>query len=186
MATGAFIDFQLIYQADPNDGGLTSDQQAIEILKKAKQLLATGFPVVAITYSANEGQTRDLVKAYAAGNYMAGIEGMNQAQVMNAMETNLGYPAWKDLQMKVRIAPITTIPDKDSDPVQIVQADIARIHDQLDQGWAILGWQNQKTINRRDHPYAIGGGVAVSLPAAVEAAIQNGLKSLAAAYPKQT
>jgi len=108
MATGAFIDFPLNYQ-EPNNGGLTDDQQAIAILVEGKQLLAAGFPVVAITYSANEEQTRALVKAYAAGNYMAGIDGLNQAQVMKAMETHLGSQDWKELQTKVRIAPITTI-----------------------------------------------------------------------------
>ena len=183
MATGAFINFELVFQVKPKDGGLNNDQQAIEILKKARHLLAVGFPVVAIIYSANEEQTRALVKAYAAGNYMAGIDGANQAKVMQALEAHLGGQDWKDLQMKVRIAPITTIPNPGTDPVQIVNADIARIRGQLDEGWAILGWQNQNTINRQDHPYAIGGGVAGSLPAATEAAIQDGLKSLAAAYP---
>ena len=114
---------------------------------------------------------------------MAGIDGANQAQVMKAMEAHLGDQDWSKLQMKVRIARITTIPDRGSDHVQIVQADVARIHDQLDQGWAILGWQNQTTVHRKDHPYAIGGGVAGTLPADVERAIQDGLKSLAAAYP---
>jgi hypothetical protein len=184
MATGAFINFLMTFQVKPGDGGLTNDQQALAILSKARQLLAAGFPVVAIIYSANEGQTRALVKAYAAGNYMAGIYGANQAQVMEAMEAHLGRQEWKALQMKVRIAPITTIPDKGTDPVQVVNADVARIQDQLNQGWAILGWQNQNTINRQDHPYAIGDGAAGSLPAAVETAIQDGLKSLAAAYPK--
>lgn len=179
MATGAFIDFPLNYQE------LTDDQQAIAILVKGKQLLAAGFPVVAITYSANEGQTRALAKAYAAGNYMAGIDGLNQAQVMKAMEAHLGDQDWKEVQMKVRIAPITTIPDKGTDPPQIVKADIARIHDQLDQGWAILGWQNQTTVHQDKHPYAIGGGVAGTLLADVQRAIQDGLKSLAAAYPAQ-
>ena len=119
------------------------------------------------------------MNAYAAGNYMAGIDGANQAQVMNAMEAHLGGQDWKELQMKVRIAPITTIPDKGTDPLQIVQADLARIRDQLDQGWAILGWQNQTT---GDHRYAIGGGVK-KLDDAVDKAIQEGLQSLAADYP---
>ena len=144
MATGAFINFELVFQVKPKDGGLNNDQQAIEILKKARHLLAVEFPVVAIIYSANEEQTRALVKAYAAGNYMAGIDGANQAKVMQALEAHLGGQDWKDLQMKVRIAPITTIPNPGTDPVQIVNADIARIRGQLDEGWAILGRQNQK------------------------------------------
>jgi hypothetical protein len=185
VTIGAFINFPLIYQVVPNDGGLSNDQQAIEILTKSKQLFAAGFPVVAITYSANEGQTRELVEAYAAGNYKADISGANQAEVMNSMETKLGEPAWQDLQMKMRIAPITTIPNPGTDALKIAKADIARIHDQLKRGWAILGWQNQTTVGRPEHPYAIGGGVA-SLSADVDKAIQGGLKSLAAAYPAPT
>jgi hypothetical protein len=180
MPNGSFIDFPLFYQ--PSDGGLTEDQQAEKIMTKSRQLLDTGFAGVAIIYSANEGQTRALVNAYAAGIYKGDISGANQAQVMNLMEKKLGERSWQDLQMKLQIAPITTIPDSPSDALQIVKTDIARIRGQLEQGWAILGWQNQRTVGRPEHPYAIGGGVA-TLPPDEDKLIQNGLKSLAVDYP---
>ena len=111
MATGAFINFPLIYQVPPNDGGLTPDQQAIAILKKGKQTQLLGFPVVAIiVLGERAGNARFGRRHIAAGNDMAGIDGANQAQVMNAMEAHLGDQDWSELQMKVPIAPITTIP----------------------------------------------------------------------------
>ncbi|TCL62920.1 hypothetical protein [Rhizobium sp. BK251] len=182
MSTGAFINFPLNYQVTLNDGGLTPDEQAVEILTKGRELLTAGFPGVAIIYSANEGQTRDLMKAYSAGIYTGNVGGANQAEVMAAMETRLGEPAWQDLQMKLRIAPITTIPDQPSNAFHIVKTDIARIRGQLEHGWAILGWQNQETVGQPDHPYAIGHGKA-NLAPDVDKAIQDGLKALAKAYP---
>jgi len=177
MARGAFIDFLLSYE------GRTADWQAVAILTKGKQLLAAGYPAVAITYSANEDQTRKLIEVYAKGQYTARIIGENQAEVMTAMETQLGKGEWTALQMKMQIAPITTIPRKGTDPLKIVQDDIARIRKQLDKGFAILGWQNQTTVGSLQHPYAIGGGIQKQLPSDVERAIQGGLKKLAADYP---
>lgn len=55
LSTGAFINFPLNYQVTPNEGGLTNHQQAVKILTKGRQLLAAGFPCVAIIYS-NEGK----------------------------------------------------------------------------------------------------------------------------------
>lgn len=60
--------------------------------------------------------------------------GASQAEVMNSMETKLGEPAWQGLQMKLRIAPITTILDRPSDALHIVKTDIARIRSQLEHG----------------------------------------------------
>jgi hypothetical protein len=182
MATGRFIDFTMVY-ADGRPDGLDNDQQAQKIVDTARGLIGEGAPGVAITYSANQGQTKALVRAYAAGDYAAGISGANQAEVMERMETLLGDEANADLRLLLRIAPITTIPDPGADPVAVVTEDLARIRDQLDAGWTILGWRNQKTVNNPDHPYAIGGGVAGSLPPAVDSAIQDGLKAFAAAYP---
>jgi hypothetical protein len=149
MATGRFIDFTMVY-ADGRPDGLDNDQQAQKIVDTARGLIGEGAPGVAITYSANQGQTKALVRAYAAGDYAAGISGANQAEVMERMETLLGDEANADLRL--RIAPITTI--------DVVTEDLARIRDQLDAGWTILGWRNQKTVNNPDHPYAIGGGSA--------------------------
>jgi hypothetical protein len=81
MATGRFIDFTMVY-ADGRPDGLDNDQQAQKIVDTARGLIGEGAPGVAITYSANQGQTKALVRAYAAGDYAAGISGANQAQVM--------------------------------------------------------------------------------------------------------
>ncbi|MBB3147223.1 hypothetical protein FHS21_003639 [Phyllobacterium trifolii] len=126
-----------------------------------------------------------MLKAYSNGIYKGNIDGANQAQVMNSMEGKLSEPIWKELQMKLRIAPITTIPFASSDALQIVKTDIERIAGQLSGGWAILGWQNQTTIGRPEHPYAIGGGVK-NLSPDIDEAVQNGLKSLAEVYPAPT
>lgn len=179
---GAFIDLYLEYQKDGSQGGMTSDEQALAILEECKRLLAAGYKGAAITYSANEGQTKDLEAAYAAGRYKAPIHGANQAQVMEKLEGHLAKD-WKDFQLKVRIAPITTIPDAGTDPSAIVKSDLERIHQYLTDGWAILGWENQDSRGT-SYPYAIGGGVK-RLAAPISAEIQGGLKALAAEFPPQ-
>ena len=172
---GAFHEIMLRYGA----GGLSNEEQAVAILTQIDELVRDGHPGGAITYSANEGQTDALEQAYASGRYEAGISGANQAEVMARMEHLLGTDAWSHLQLKARIAPITTIPFQ-SDSLEVVEADIGRIEGMLRDGWAILGWRNQSCDDT--HRYAIGGGVK-KLDQDVEDAIQNGLKRLAAAYP---
>jgi len=108
MTRGAFIDFPLVYDDHVNHG-LSDDQQAQTILAAARALLSQGYPIVAILYSANASQTADIEKAYAERRYSAEIEGENQAQVMRSLENKLGTDS-RDLQLKMRIAPITTIP----------------------------------------------------------------------------
>lgn len=182
--TGVFYDFFLQYHGrhDAPGVGMDNAQQANAILSRANELIDAGMPGVSITYSANEGQTDALEKAYAAGIYTANISGANQAQVMRHMETALGTPTWSQLQMKLRIAPITTIPYT-SDPLEIVQKDIASIGTSLANGWAVLGWMNQDSKGT-DHPYAIGGGVNKNIPDNVMSAIQDGLKGFAEQYPE--
>jgi hypothetical protein len=177
---GAFIDFFLEYRPRGSTQGLTADQEAVEMLKACEKLVAAGYLGAAITYSANEDQTKALEAAYAAGVYTAHISGLNQAVVMERLEDHLGnnYTA---LQLKMRIAPITTIPNVGTDPAAIVKSDLARIRQYLTDGWAILGWQNQDSRGTKD-PYAIGGGVA-HLSNAIKAEIQGGLKALAADFP---
>ena len=179
--TGAFIDFPLTYKSGHAPGGLSNHEQAVAILTKGRALVAAGHPGAAIIYSANEGQTDDLAKAYGEGKYKAGIVGANQAEVMTTLETLLGEDDWTDLQLKMRIAPITTIPIH-SDPLEIVESDLARIRAYLEDGWAVLGWQNQD-CHAPDHPYAIGGGVASTMRADVKQAIQGGLRQLARDFP---
>lgn len=178
---GAFVDFYAEYRRHGSTDGLTADEQALKMLETCAKLIAAGYKGAAITYSANEGQTKALEAAYAAGRYSAGIQGLNQAEVMTKLEDDLGTDRWSALQLKMRIAPITTIPDSATDPAAVVKSDLARIRQYLTDGWAILGWQNQDSRGT-DHPYAIGGGV-VQLTNAIKAEIQDGLKALAAGFP---
>jgi hypothetical protein len=50
----------------------------------------------------------------------------------------------------------------------------------LENGWDILGWQNQTTIKTKNK-YAVGGGVA-TLPHDISHEIQSTLLSLASQY----
>lgn len=182
--SGAFINFNLTYRSGTHPEGLDNNGQADAILAKAKSLLEAGFPGVGITYSANEDQTIALEAAYAAGTYSANIRGANQAQVMNLMETKLGSDQWSELQLKLRIAPITTIPTRAAtNPKTIIQEDLSRIEAYLKDGWAILGWQNQSTVSDTAHPYAVGGGV-MKLSADIDDLIQTTLKTFVTDYPE--
>ena len=184
--SGAFIKFYLEYShtVDGKRAGHGNKEQADIILTKAKELMDDkGYPGVAIIYSANEGQTRALAKAYANDEYTAHISGMNQAQVMHAMESYLGTDDWSDLQMKMRIAPITTIANSSDDWADIVSNDLDNIEALLKKGWAVLGWSNQG-CNDTSHQYAIGGGVNANLRSDIETNIQTTLVKFATDYPE--
>jgi hypothetical protein len=181
---GVFVDFYLEFAAKTASGtvsGLSNHDQALAILQEARRQIAAGHPGAAVIYSANEGQTRDLARVYAAGGFSAGIRGVHQAEVMVEMEALLATDPWQDLRNKARIAPITTIPDQ-SDPKVVILRDMQVIRDYLDQGWAILGWMNQKSRGTPS-PYAVGGGV-VQLDPAIDTLIQDGLKTFAADFPQ--
>ena len=187
MHKGAFIDFNLPY----SHGGMpiSAEQQAESILLEAQRLTDNGAIGVAITYSANYGQTRAIAQTYLAGGWRTHIGGANQATVISSMETLLDgkYPA---LQRKMRIAPITTMnayidpvtPWNDEIHLGIVITDLDRIEAYLGCGWIVLGWQNQNTVNDPEHPYAIGGGIA-ALPAVVSDRIQRTLCAFALNHP---
>jgi hypothetical protein len=183
----AFIDFNLPFFS----GGMpvSPDEQAESILSEATVLIKQGAKGVAITYSANYGQTRTISQVYFAGGWNTHTNGANQAAVMSCMESLLAGK-YQALQGKMRIAPITTM-NAYSDPVSpwnndvlmgIAITDLERIDTYLKGGWDVLGWQNQATVNNPDHPYAIGGGIA-ALPPAVSDKIQSTLTGYAKAYP---
>jgi hypothetical protein len=180
---GSFLDFPLYFRDESHPNYPTNDQQARIIESAARLLIRNGYPVVGIIYSSNYQQTLDIQKAYQAGSYRSGISGLNQAQVMSSMEADLGSDIAADLRLKLRIAPITTISDTPNDLLDIVKADLDRIKSSLDEGWAILGWQNQHTQANASHPYAIGGGVARDLPDAVNELIQERLINFREKYP---
>jgi hypothetical protein len=191
MSTGVFINFNLPYL---KGGVYVSDlEQADIILKEATNLISKGAKGLAITYSANYGQTRKIEQVYSKGGWNTQTTGGNQAAVMACMESLLGSK-YQALQGKMRIAPITTMnaypgdnpinPWNENVLMNIVIKDLERIKTYLDGNWDVLGWQNQGTVGNPKHPYAVGGGIA-TLPQAVSDKIQNTLIGYAKTYPEK-
>jgi len=186
MKKGKFLKFYLPWKKDNQI--ISSTDQATSILNEAKELIANGSLGVLITYSANYGQTRDINKIYNSGEWLTGISGAHQAQVMAEMERLMGNE-FLDIQTKVRIGPITTM-NAYVDPVdpfnEFVLAslsfkDLENLRQMLEQGWDVLGWQNQETVGNDSAPFAVGEGVA-TLPPEVTSIIQSMLKAYARVY----
>ena len=99
------------------------------------------------------------------------------------MEKLLDTPNYQHLQGKIRIAPITTMTNlhfDGKDHITVVKDDLAQIQQMLENGWDILGWQNQTTIKSKNK-YAVGWGVA-TLSQDISDEIQSTLLSLASQY----
>ncbi|WP_299684659.1 hypothetical protein [uncultured Dokdonia sp.] len=159
---GHFVKFLLPYK-DDHGNMISSDSQAFSVIEEAKKRIKAGAKGVAITYSANYGQTLEIHKTYNAGDWNTHTAGANQAGVMTAMENFMGTTETA-LQGTLQIAPITTMSYEsngygDYTHKEVVEADLKHIKSLLDQGWDVLGWVNQDT----DPEYAVGGGVAKSL-----------------------
>jgi hypothetical protein len=174
---GAFVPFLLDYSK------LGTVEQAQAILDEAGKAVSAGMSGAAIVYSANYGQTRTIRSAYRKKQWITGIDGGNQAEVMAAMEALLQDAAYRALQGRLRIAPISTMsyPDK-VDPLATVRDDLGHIRQLLDDGWRVLGWQNQRSV-LTDRPYAVGGGIAGPLPKDISDEIQATLAGFARDYP---
>ena len=182
--SGRFIKFLLTYREKK------SGEQATAILDRAKASLSEGAAGVAITYSANYGQTLNIRKTYSEGHWQTGTSGANQAAVMTAMERLMGT-TYANLQTQMRIAPITTMTYSDyggKTHLEVVNEDLDRIKTLLDNGWDVLGW-----INESSNPnYAVGGGVASSpdpnnpseirFPPILQAIVQQRLSQYAEQY----
>ena len=178
---GKFIDFYLPYSQDGKN--ISAKSQAEKILQEAATLLKKASFGVAIIYSANYDQTKTIRKTYTEGKYKTGTSGANQANVMTEMEKLLDTPNYQHLQSKIRIAPITTLTYSDydgKDHITVVKDDLDQIQQMLENGWDILGWQNQTTIKSKNK-YAVGGGVA-TLSQDISDEIQSTLLSLASQY----
>lgn len=140
-------------------------KQARAILNKAKASIKANpqLPGVAITYSANHHQqTEQILKTYDEGNWKTSTNGANQAKVMFWMEKLLEKDEFKHLQGRVRIAPISTMQFGGGGGTltgEMVNRSLENLRDLINEGWNVLGWQNQRSINT-DNPYAIGGGVS--------------------------
>jgi len=174
---GQFISFYLPYSSRP--GGSLSQAQAIA--NEAKALIEKGTPGVAITYSANYGQTVEIHKAYDAGDWNTHTSGLNQADVMREMETLLGSTETA-LEGRLQIAPITTMTYTDYGGHlhdEVIESDLAYIKSLLDKGWVVLGWQNQDSIPK----YAVGGKIS-KMTSEQKTRIQTALSKLSVAYPE--
>ena len=188
MSTGKFVSFVVPFSKDGVQ--VPPQNQAGDILQKSRAMVNNGAKGVAITYSANYGQTREIEKVYFIGGWNTQTDGANQAAVMRSMESLLGSE-YKDLQGKMRIVPITTMnaydypvaPWDEKVLMGIVTTDLDRIKIYLEGGWDVLGWQNQNTVDNLKHPYAIGGGVT-TLAQAVSDKIQTTLIGYAIVYAK--
>ncbi len=188
MSAGAFINFLLPFKK--GGIGVSAEDQAKAILQKSQELIKNGSKGVGIIYSANYGQTRKIEKTYQKGEWFTGTDGANQATVMHNLESLMSSDAYKNLQGKLHIVPITTMngfdgvnPWNDQVHMTIVKTDLDRIKNYPEDGWDILGWQNQNTVNDTGHPYAIGGGIA-SIPANISNEIQKTLIQYAKDYKK--
>lgn len=190
MCAGTFINFLLPFKE--GGVGVSAEEQAKTILRKCRDLITNGSKGVGILYSANYGQTQKIGETYQRGDWFTGTNGANQAAVMHQMESLLSSDRWKDLQGKLRIVPITTMDSNRGDPTRwntqrhmtIVKTDLERIRSYLEDGWDILGWQNQDTVKNHDHPYAIGGGIT-SVPAGISIEIQTTLIEYAKCFRKK-
>jgi hypothetical protein len=191
MSTGTFINFSLPFRNGVT--GVSAEDQAKAILQKSQELIKNGSKGVGIIYSANYGQTRRIEETYKRGDWFTHTDGSNQAAVMCHMESLMRSNQYKELQGKLRIVPITTMnaypgdlpvePWTDQVHMKLVKTDLERIKNYLEDGWDILGWQNQNTVNDPEHPYAIGGGIA-PIPFDVSSEIQKTLIHYAQGYKK--
>lgn len=153
---------QRFYLPYKENGAIVSNEnQALQIFEYAKKALESGAKGIAITYSANYGQTQKIEQTYRAGEWNTATNGSNQAAVVAAMETML-WTSHSSFQMKIRIAPITTMTYTgygNRTHREIVEEDLVRIRVALENGWDVLGWVNQDS----QPEFAIGGGIAAGL-----------------------
>ncbi len=186
MNPGKFINLDVPFKHG-NDY-VSFDDQATQILTKAKALIDAGSKGVAITYSANFHQTRTIEQVYFNGGWDTVIQGDNQAQTMISM-VKLQHSTFAELQGKMRICPISTMQGSAQIGESWTQelhkgiliADLDRVERYLESGWDVLGWQNQITVNDPSHPYAVGGGI-VKLDTAINDLIQGRLIRLHKKY----
>ena len=177
---GVFLPFYLPF-VDHNTR-VPSVIQARRILDYAEQLLSGEIAGVAITYSANYGQTQHIRKCYDSGEWKTGISGANQAQVMTELESLLENE-YQALQNKVRIAPITTMTYDNYGTfthLQVIEQDLMGIRKLLETGWVVLGWMNQNTSPL----FAVGGGIAM-LAGELDNLIQDNLLHFSREFPPE-
>ena len=185
MQKGKFIDLLVIYK-DENHPNITFDDEAKFILNAAQKSIDAGAQGVGYIYSANYGQTVTIERTYFANGWNTETRGLNQAQVVMAVEKLLGTTDFKHLKGKLHILPITTmdystVTDWNEEiHIGILYTDLKRIENYLLSGWDVLGLKDQNS--NANKPYAIGGKIA-NMSKKENDVIQNGLMDLAQKYP---
>lgn len=135
----------------------TAQEQADEILNYLEEFFTENeHGRIAITYSANSDQAKDIYAKYDSGDYVIG--GANQAQLFAAILKGIRAKDWQD---KFHVLPVPTCLHSGGAQVStkkdVVDA-MKNIAKHMTEGWIVLGLQNQDT--KSDFPFAIGGGVA--------------------------
>ncbi len=168
----------VIHFKDSSNHPISADQQARFFLDRALKDLEhmEEGKGVALTYSANYGQTKDLAAAYTAGRPTANIGGSHQATVVKAIEKLLlKDDKYKPLQHRMHILPITTLKFGAHKPENIIVRDMKNVACHLGAGWKVYGWQNQDTNFSTSKKFAIGGGVVKNQDPLQYKIIQNSL-----------
>ncbi|KEI70567.1 hypothetical protein GV64_07290 [Endozoicomonas elysicola] len=163
---------------------LSSRDQAGKILFRADEILKSHpeLPGIAVTYSANHGQTMAVINCYNNKQWKTGISGSNQAEVMKEMEwLQRDGGRFQHLQHRVRIAPLSTMKYTSFNMKKAVTDQELKVSlDYLDKliadGWQVLGWQTPVSLKNKDAPFAVGGGVSSKvMPEAHKQLIQGKL-----------
>lgn len=175
---GLFLDIVIPFRNKATPQGLDNVQQARAILKNARELHGKGYRFVGITYSANQAETAAIRAAYDKKPTPVDITGATkggakQAEVMVEVERLLAKSrasgGYDDLQGIFRIVPITTMSAGGAAPVtgdHDTAASLEAAKAFVQEGGALLGWQNQNGASRG--VYAVGGGVATKAFASAE------------------
>jgi len=159
-------------------GYVSAIDQAQQIFDEMqRRLIQDPSAKVAITYSANGDQCKDITDGYSSGEYKIG--GGNQAIVFGHLAKKIQEAG---LQDRLHILPIATM--KHSGNVGKVDADdvnrdMANVAQHAGSGWQVLGLQNTKTPDK-NKPYAIGGGIGAGFHATSHSQrIQSLMKAMA-------
>ena len=160
---GKIHPFQVPFE-DANKKGIGAQAQAAQILADMQAMLKKNPNAkIAITYSANNDQSEDLIKSYETGNYGNNLGGGNQANTFLELSKMIKANGLSD---QIHILPVSTclhpITGTGDLPVtqEIVKRDAQNIAKHLGAEWIVLGLQNQPQDVKKPITYPIGTGLA--------------------------
>lgn len=140
-----------------NGASVSAKDQANKIIQEIEDRIQKGERV-AITYSANSGQSQQIRDGYQQNTFPL-LQGDNQARVFEIIADHFRNHGKKHM---VRILPISTLTydaQQNKHPVtdDIFNLEMRNIATHLGAGWSVLGLQNQKSD---PHELAVGGIIA--------------------------